>query len=174
MDRWTTDIVRPRVFPRGWLSTAMDDCGGSDGTGTNCVRRLSLISCGNRRPLLCNVRVRVACGARRQVRVRLCVSVWAWVCVFVCVLVCGRVRVWVCAFVCVCALVVSVCVCVYAHACTCVSEYTVRKNLSSIERRSRQRRRRRWCPVGVVCVDGGGPTGGDDNGSINAVITVVK
>lgn len=142
----------------------MDDRGGSDGTGANCVRRLSRISRGDRRPLLCNVRVRVACGARRQVRVSLCARVG--VCVCLCMRVCARaVRVRLC---------VCLCVCVCAHACTCVSACTVRTNLSSIERRSRQRRCRRWCPVGVVCVDGGGRGGGDDDGSISAVITVVK
>lgn len=103
--------------------TTIDDRGGSDGTGANCVRRLSRISHDGRRPLLSNVRVRVACGARRQVRV--------WV--------------YACACTCTC---VSVCVCAFmrAHECTCVSSCTVRTNLSSIERRSRQRRHRRWSP----------------------------
>jgi len=106
-------LCGPRVFRRGWLSTTMDDRGGSDGTGANCVRRLSRISRGDRRPLLCNVRVRVACGARRQVRVSLCARVG--VCVCLCMRVCARaVRVRLCVCLCVCLRArVYVCECVY-------------------------------------------------------------
>jgi len=83
--------------------------------------------------------------------------------------------VWV--YACACSTCVCVCalMCVYARARIYVCECVYRPHESVADRTTVVATAApEVVPVGVVCVDGDDRDGGDDDGSMNAVITVIK